>query len=243
MTQLSFDARWLQRALQKLGLYRGQIDGDIGPKTNAAVIAFKRNHSLRPRPYVGPITLEALRAAVREPMPEKFGRDTAPEPPWLVEISKVMGLHEQSDNAELRAWLRSDGSTLGDPAVYPWCGDAAITALELTLSDEPLPDDLERNPYWARNFKDYGIKCGHVRGAVASFSRGKGGHVGFVVGYDPVKKRFLVRGGNQSNAVTDTWIAASRLLALRWPITWPAAYQRALPLLDASGAYLSTNEA
>lgn len=243
MTLNSYDVRWLQRALKTLGHYSGQIDGIAGPKTQAAMIAFKRGQGLRARFYVGPITLARLADAVDEQCPRRFGPDMAPEPPWLVEIGKVMGLHEDRDNAALRAWLASDGSTLGDPAVYPWCGDAAITALELALPGEPLPDALERNPYWARNFAQYGIACGKVYGAIASFTRGKGGHVGFAVGFDPAGNRYLIRGGNQSDSVRDSWLAASRLIALRWPKAWSAAYQRPLPLLDASGAVLSTNEA
>ena len=154
-----------------------------------------------------------------------------------------MGLHEVRDNEVLREWLASDGSTQGDPAGFPWCGDAAITALELGVSGEPLPDSLEANPYWARNFADYGIACGKIYGAAASFRRGSGGHIGFAIGYDPVRRRYLIRGGNQSDMVRDSWLAASRLIALRWPKSWPAAHQRPLPTLDASGAILSTNEA
>ncbi|WP_181892952.1 NlpC/P60 family protein [Falsiruegeria mediterranea] len=243
MTTLSYDVRWLQRALQTLGFEPGLIDGIKGPDTDRAVIAFKRSEGLRPRAYVGPITLARLRDAVSEPEPAKYGPETAPEPPWLVEIGQVMGLHEVRDNAELRAWLASDGSTLGDPARFPWCGDAAITALEMALPFEPLPPSIERNPYWARNFADYGVKCGRVYGAVASFTRGKGGHVGFAVGYDPKTHRYRIRGGNQSNMVRDSWLAGSRLLALRWPSTWPAAHQRPLPVMNSAGQVLSTNEA
>lgn len=243
MTLQTYDVCWLQRALKELGYYTGRIDGIVGLKTEAAVIAFKRGQGLRVRPYVGPITLARLEDAVEDQRPRRFGPDTAPEPPWLVEISKVMGLHEVDDNAELRAWLSSDGSTLGDPAVYPWCGDAAITSLELALPDEPLPDAIERNPYWARNFAHYGIACGKVYGAVASFTRGKGGHVGHAIGFDPVLNRFRIRGGNQDDSVRDSWLSARRLIALRWPKTWPAAHQRPLPFMDASGAVLSTNEA
>ncbi|GAA6162557.1 hypothetical protein NBRC116590_02610 [Pelagimonas sp. KU-00592-HH] len=240
-----YDVRWLQRALKTLGFYTGEVDGISGPLTRSAVVAFKRSQGLWARPYVGPLTLEALEDAyTAEAKPARFGADHAPEPPWMVEISKYLGLHEVRDNAELRDWLKSDGATLGDPAVYPWCGDAAITALVKTLPDEPLPADLERNPYWARNFAEFGIKCGHVLGAIASFERGKGGHVGFVIGYDPECCRYQVLGGNQGNEISeDAWVAASRLLALRWPLTWPAAHQRPLPLVDASGTVLSVNEA
>jgi len=244
MTAGTYDVRWLQRALKTLGHYAGVVDGLVGPMTNAAIVAFKRDHRLRARPYVGPKTLAVLREAVSDVMPAKFGRDTAPMPPWITEISKHIGLHEQRDNAELSAWLRSDGATLGDPAKLPWCGDAVITALRLTLPDEPLPPRLEANPYWARNFAEFGIRCGHVYGAIGTVTRGKGGHVFFAIGYDPARRRFLALGGNQGDAITDnTWIAESRLLALRWPISWPGAYQRPLPLVDSNGAVLSENEA
>lgn len=240
----SYDVRWLQRCLKSLGHYQGRIDGISGPKTSAAIVSFKRSEGLRPRAYVGPVTLSRLRLRADQGQPRYLVKSTAPEPLWLVEIGKVMGLHEVRDNAELRRWLTSDGSTLGDPAVYPWCGDAAITALELVLPKEPLPDAIEENPYWARNFAHYGVECGKVYGAVSSFSRpGGGGHVAFVVGYDPARNRYRIRGGNQSDSVRDSWIDGSRLLALRWPKSWPARYQRPLPEMDASGAILSTNEA
>ena len=88
------------------------------------------------------------------------------------------------------------------------------------------------------------VKCGHVFGAIGAFKRGKGGHVGFVIGFDPVTRRYQVLGGNQGNAVTDdAWLKESRLLSLRWPLSWPAAHQRPLPLVDGSGAVLSVNEA
>jgi len=243
MTFQSYDVRWLQRALKTLGHYPGQIDGISGPKTRAAIVEFKQGQGLWAREYVGPITLARLRDAVDEKPARRFGRDTAPEPPWMVEIGKVMGLHEVRDNAVLKAWLASDGSTLGDPIRWPWCGDGAITALELALPNESLPPSIESNPYWARNFADYGIRCGKMYGAVASFTRGKGGHVGFAIGYDPVRCRFLIRGCNQSDSVRDSWLAASRLIDLRWPKSWPASHQRPLPIMDASGAILSTNEA
>lgn len=244
MKQNSFDVRWLQRALHALGYYSGEIDGISGPQTRAAIVAFKAAIGFRVRPYVGPKTLAALAEAFTPALPKKFGPGANPMPPWVSEISKYLGLHERHDNALLQEWLRSDGSTLGDPAKLPWCGDAAITALVNALPDEVLPDDLEVNPYWARNFAEYGQACGYVYGAVAAFSRGKGGHVGFVIGYDSDRRRFLVLGGNQGDAIRDdTWIAESRLIALRWPMSWSAAYQRPLPLVDASGAILSTNEA
>lgn len=244
MTVKTYDVRWLQRALKLLGYYTGKIDGISGPKTQAGIVAFKRNSGLWARPYVGPLTLEALANSVDDARPKAYGPDTSPALPWITEISKYLGLHEVHDKAALSEWLRSDGATLGDPSEFPWCGDAAITALVKSLPDETLPDGLRKNPYWARNFTEFGQRCGHVYGAVAVFSRGSGGHVGFAVGYDPAGKRFKILGGNQGNEVSDdAWIKESRLLQLRWPLTFPAAHQRPLPHMDGSGAILSENEA
>ena len=63
-------------------------------------------------------------------------------------------------------------------------------------------------------------------GAVLVFKRGKGGHVGFAVGYDPVRKRYRVRGGNQGDMIKDSWLDADRLLASRQPSTYPARRRR-----------------
>lgn len=54
------------------------------------------------------------------------------ELPWITEGKAVFGLHETRDNSKLKAWLRSDGKTLGDPAALPWCfsGDTEILTEE-----------------------------------------------------------------------------------------------------------------
>ena len=50
----------LQSALAAAGFNPGPIDGIHGPKTDAAIVAFKAAQGMRARPYVGPLTLEAL---------------------------------------------------------------------------------------------------------------------------------------------------------------------------------------
>jgi len=162
--------------------------------------------------------------------------------PWMTEIDRVIGLHEVRDNKALTKWLRSDGKLLGDPAKLPWCGDAVETAVKRGLPNEEFPPTLKANPYWARNWAQFGRPCGLVYGAIVSFVRGSGGHVGFLVGVSEDGKLLRVRGGNQSNEVNDTWIAAHRLLASRWPNTWSTRQQRAALKLTANGAKVSTNE-
>lgn len=57
------DTTALQRALLALGLYNGAIDGDFGPLTKAAVLAFQRGAGLYPDGIAGAKTVKALLAA------------------------------------------------------------------------------------------------------------------------------------------------------------------------------------
>ena len=92
------------------------------------------------------------------------------------------------------------------------------------LPEETLLGALGTNPYWARNWLQFGLETKPVPGAVLIFERGSGGHVGFAVGQDDT--HFFVLGGNQSDAVTIARIAKSRLLGARWPATYPPRLQR-----------------
>lgn len=164
------------------------------------------------------------------------------ELPWLVEGRKVLGWHEERDNKRLRAWLKSDGKTLGDPDALPWCGDYVETCIKLTLPDEPLPGRVGENPYFARNWTGFGVKRTPTYGAVLVFERGpNSGHVGFCVGESLDGKAFLVLGGNQGDTVSVVPIAKSRMLACRWPATFPLRPIN-LPRMSVTQA-LSTNEA
>lgn len=161
------------------------------------------------------------------------------ELPWIVEGKKVWGLHEVRDNAKLRAWLRSDGKTLGDPKALPWCGDYTETAIKNTLPKEPFPGALGKNPYWARNWLHFGEATEPCYGAVIVFSRSKGGHVGFVVGEDDTD--YYTLGGNQSDSVNIVRISKTRFLGCRWPITFDGP-KRPLPRMTANNIPRTTNE-
>jgi uncharacterized protein (TIGR02594 family) len=143
-------------------------------------------------------------------------------PPWIIEVNKHLGLHEVHDNAVLTEYLQSDGTTLGDPAENPWCGDLVETVFKNTLPDEVIPNQ----PYWARNWQHFGVKCEPKMYALLVFTRGNGGHVGWYVG--ETDTHYIVRGGNQSNRVTDTPYAKSRLIDARWPRTYKAQRQQSI---------------
>jgi len=224
----------VQARLKELGYYTGRVDGDAGTMTSEAVIDFKEVHGFVARDYVGPLTISLLFSKDAKAVEAK----PTGAPPWYDLALSKMGLHETSDNSELRAWLRADGSTLGDPAILPWCGDFVETAIKLALPDEPHVV----NPYLARNWLKFGRSCDLIRGAVCVFWRGSrngtSGHVGFVAGEDATTVHVL--GGNQSNQVSITRISKARLLGCRWPTSYPLTGERVQR--DAVGE-VSLNEA
>jgi len=168
-----------------------------------------------------------------------FGNLFRKELPWIVEGKKVFGLHEINDNAKLKAWLRSDGKALGDPKALPWCGDYTETAIKNSLPDEPFTGAVGKNPYWARNWLKFGKPTEPCYGAVIVFARGKGGHVGFVVGEDATD--YYVLGGNQGNSVNVVRISKDRFLGCTWPITY-SKNKRPLPKMTPNNLPRTTDE-
>lgn len=221
----------VQQALAGAGFDCGPLDGLWGPRMRAAVKAFQTSRGLQADGVVGPRTIAAMGLVDRADA-------SSIEPVWVLEGRRRLGLHEKADNAELRAFLRSDGRTLGDPIRLPWCGDFVETCIRLALAEEATP----ANPYLARNWLAFGVATPPVVGAVAVFWRGSrtgsSGHVGFVVGAD---MRFLsILGGNQSNSVTVSRLSRDRLLGCRWPTSAGPVVSTAMP--GAVGA-VTTNEA
>lgn len=161
------------------------------------------------------------------------------ELPWIIEGKKVFGLHEGRDKAKLTAWLKSDGQRLGDTEKLPWCGDYTETAIKNSLPDEPFVGAVGKNPYWARNWLKFGKPVEPCYGAIIVFARGKGGHVGFVVGEDDTD--YYVLGGNQSNMVNVTRISKDRFLGCTWPVTY-IGQRQPLPKMSAGNIPRTTNE-
>ncbi len=117
-----------QTTLARRGYPVGRIDGWAGPNTAAAFdrmltdmgfeIAVRGNRdSITITPTIQRVPVEWTDESL---------------PPWMRLTLAHMGLHEVRDNARLREFLASDGSTLGDPAQFPWCftGDTEILTEE-----------------------------------------------------------------------------------------------------------------
>ncbi|SHE79814.1 TIGR02594 family protein [Loktanella atrilutea] len=222
---MSYSIKAIQARLNEIGFGPLLVDGLQGPRTDAAVTAFKASVGLWPRPYVGPLTWAALNKAPDSNIP------------WLAEAIKVKGLHEARDLTQLRRWFDKSVSWI-DPREIPWCGAFVATCHRLASPGIAIPD----NPLGARNWGTFGVPCAPTLGATLTFSRpgsSWSGHVGFYWGEDSTA--FHVLGGNQSNAVTVTRVAKTRFLESRWPAGAPNPKTRVL--LTTSGAPLSANEA
>lgn len=232
------NVRELQTFLAGQGFPSGPVDGEMGPLTAAAFRDWVQGQTGVPFEVStrgGKLTLTGPRVEI-EPSDHPL--------PWLAYAYGALGLHETRDNAALKAFLRSDGPTLGDPSELPWCGDFAETCVKLGLPTEPFDGRVGRNPYLARNWTDFGVPVGPSLGAICFFWRGTrhgtAGHVGFAVGQD--EHRVFVLGGNQGNAVTVAPLSKERLLGYRWPRTSPFQ-PTPLPRMTAPGQATSTNEA
>jgi uncharacterized protein (TIGR02594 family) len=161
------------------------------------------------------------------------------EPRWLTIARSYLGTQEvvgKGSNAKILAmtkhfarWIKSffkDDDT-------PWCA----LFVGHCLGDAGLE---HTNSLAARSYETYGVPCEPALGAIMVFARKGGGHVGFYTGETATAYRIL--GGNQSNAVNETWIAKNRHTATRWPAGEPLPTTGRITLAS-NGQPLSTNEA
>ena len=77
----------LQGQLHRLRFDPGPLDGDFGPKTRKAVIAFQKRYGLDPDGIVGPLTRRALNKALKD-----FARDKDKKRPSGLVINRSLQL-------------------------------------------------------------------------------------------------------------------------------------------------------
>ncbi|MCB1460889.1 MAG: peptidoglycan-binding protein [Nitratireductor sp.] len=230
---------WVQYRLNVHGADpKLSVDGDWGALTRLAMASFQKSSGLR----VTRIADKATVAALRNPpgsagLPDGVGHglpDPAETmPPWLAEMTRRMGLHERSNNKTLSDWLMI-GKYLGNPAKLPWCGDAIETCFVKTLPDEPLPS----NPFWAQAWAKFGKDTRARVGAVGVIRwSAKSGHVGIVAAVE--RDRIMLRGGNQSDMIKDSWFPRSKFMAFRWPQTFQITDYPSIKAGDVSAAGFS----
>lgn len=167
----------------------------------------------------------------------------AKEPAWLVAARAKLGTREApgaANSPTIMGWAKRLGvKVLG--IVYnadsvPWCGlFVAQCVSEVGLVPASIAVRAKSWATWGANLDADKL----APGAVLVFERPGGGHVGFYVGERSDAYRVL--GGNQGDAVTETWIAKGRCVARRWPRGVPVIGARVQ--LAGSGEPLSRNEA
>jgi uncharacterized protein (TIGR02594 family) len=175
-------------------------------------------------------------------LPSRYGwlaRESGPK--MLIEALKLYGTLEapgSKNNPTIIAWAKEVGGEVAD--VYsadsiPWCG------LFMAVVAKRAGKEVPKHPLWALSWSAFGAKAAKpMLGDVLTFTRNGGGHVALYVGED--EGAFHILGGNQSDAVTITRIAKSRLYAARRPLyREQPANVRVVHL--ASNGVLSTNEA
>lgn len=161
------------------------------------------------------------------------------EPAWLAEARKYIDVAEikgPKSNDLIARWLVGLSAWWSDDET-PWCG--VFVANCIKAAGLPLPKFWMRAKAWA----DWGSKLSSpFLGCVVVFERVGGGHVGFVVGR-AANGNLMVLGGNQGDKVCIRPFELSRVVGYYWPPGLSLPNPEPLPMLDASGLAISTNEA
>lgn len=131
--------RQLQARLHDLGLLQGKPDGNFGPITQSAVIAFQRNNNLLHDGIVGPATWAALQPPAKPELPAAKPASGLSFADWLVTIAKRdVGKEEMPSNNQ-GAWIKKFWPTTSYPTGYterqPYCA-AAMAYWLATAGDE-----------------------------------------------------------------------------------------------------------
>lgn len=241
----TFD-EWLIARLRLHGAYGGAMDGAPGRELHRAIERFQASEQLSVSGFADQATVNALRKAPNAKPSGLTVYDRSPpvpaEPVWLREARRLVGIREQvgkGSNPAILSWVKRLGGwvasffTDDDTA---WCGLFAAHVIGLTLPREPLP----ANPLGALQYNKFGREMKEpCLGAIMTFRRSGGGHVGFYIGED--KTHYHILGGNQSNSVRISRIEKARLSSIRWPKTGESERPGRIQL-NASGIPASSNE-
>lgn len=241
---MAYTTRDVQLALQRRGFDPGPIDGEPGPKTDAAIVAFKRSIGYKARPYLGPLTLAALfDGAVARPGVEA----PADAPPWLRLALGYMGLTEYPGarhNAAIVGFWEGLGLHFRDDET-PWCAgflNRMVQKAGFTIPAKYRAAALGWR--WTGN----GTRLpGPAYGAIMDMTRpgrAGSGHITFVAGRTS-NGRIAGLGGNQGNRVgINPYSPTDRDARYYWPTGYPMPETGldTLPLVDSAGKVLH-NEA
>ncbi|MEA2961680.1 MAG: hypothetical protein QOI46_1778 [Alphaproteobacteria bacterium] len=151
-------------------------------------------------------------------------------PAWLATMRELTGTQEYaggSDNPVILEWARFIGEKYPEMRGYcaqynhdaiAWCG-LAVAYCMAKNSIRPVFGKSENERFlWADAWRRFGVRLDKPKpGCVMVFTRNGGGHVALFEGEEG--NDYLVRGGNQSDAVSLMRIHKSRFTAAMWPAT------------------------
>jgi lysozyme len=110
----------IQTKLKALGYYTGKIDGDFGPKSEAAVKAFQKDHGLVIDGKVGPITTKALQGAQSDPAaPAEPGGRMTLDLDGMVELVSHEAIVPMPYKDSVGVWTYGVGLTKASGLVNP----------------------------------------------------------------------------------------------------------------------------
>lgn len=155
-------------------------------------------------------------------------------PPWLATMRELTGTAEApgaADNPDILRWPAYIGSKYPEMAAYaanythdsiPWCG-LTVAYCMAKNGIKPVFGEGDLNRFlWADAWSRWGKQLDRpILGCVMVFTRNGGGHVALYEGQ--TNTHFIVRGGNQANAVNVLQIPKHQFTAAVWPEIVPAA--------------------
>lgn len=208
----------VQKALAALGFDPGPRDGEWGPRTRRAVVAFQLKNHLSPDGIVGPITWSALGGALRPGTP--FAGDVRQRLAAFAETEAARALTWTGPLSEaekylkpLREPMRRLGHIGNQPVFYDWCAAFVIYCCRqvgITIPDQPegfwaTMALVESWKHWARRNGTWLLpqNADPERGDIVCFEWHDGDasadHIGIVRGHTSGQTTFLTSEGNRTN--------------------------------------------
>lgn len=153
------------------------------------------------------------------------------EPRWLIRARSYIGTKEipgRENNPTILKWWKEIRSQFLDDET-PWCAAFVGGVLEESGIKSTRSG-------MARSYENWGVPLKYpATGAVVTFSRKGGGHVGFVVGYNA--DTVSVLGGNQRDSVNVSRFAKNaaglKVTSYRWPSGEPLPKPAAVKEVEA----------